>query len=150
MSSIGYYENLIDECNMRIRKYEAQIEGLKSFDKENANGAETFMSVTAQRRGRIDTSLVDKVNNPMVKKLHNKIYNAIDKEYENAVLDNFDEVKDEISKAINKLKNKIDEEKTRIAGYRRTIAEIREEERREAERREAERRAAEREKQTVK
>ncbi len=155
MGSIGYYENLIDECNVRIRKYEVQIEGLESFHKENANGVEIFTAVTVQRRNKIDTSLADTVKHPMVKKLHSKIYNAIDKGYENAVLDNFYEVKKEIDKAVNRLLECINEEKSQILGYKTKIAEIREAERREAERREAERREterreAERERQPVK
>lgn len=89
MSSIWYYENLIDECNERIRKYEGQIEGLESFEKENINGTEVFAAVTAQRRNHIDVLLADTVKHSMVKKLHSKINNAVDKGYENTVLDNF-------------------------------------------------------------
>lgn len=139
MSSISYYNNLISECNVRILKYKGQIEGLESFKNENSNGVETFTEVTVQRRSQIDTSLVDTLKHPMVKKLHGKIYNAIDKGYESSVIDNFCEVKKEILKAINQLLDRIDEEKEQISRYRRKIAEIIEEERREAERREAER-----------
>lgn len=143
-SSISYYENLIVECNGHIRKYKEQIEGLESFEKENANGIGTFTAVTIQRRNQIDTSLADSVKHPMVMKLHRKINNAINGEYENGVLNNFNGVKSEIIKAVNQLLDRIEEEEKQISIYRNRIAEIREEERREAERRAAERREADR------
>jgi chromosome segregation ATPase len=144
MSSISYYENLISECNGRIRKYKEQIEGLEAFKKETINGTEIFSTVTSQRRNHIDTSLADTVKHPMVKKLHGKIHHAIDKEYENSVMDNFYEIKSEADKAIKELREAIEEENRQISAYRSKIAEIREEERREAERRESERRESER------
>lgn len=143
-SSIDYYENLIDECNMRILKYKRQIEGLEAFNSESANGADVFTAATVQRRKQINNSLPDTVKHPMVKKLHHKIANAVDKEYENSVMDNFYGVKKEIHKAISKLLERIEDEKVQISNYRSKIAEIIEAERREAERREAERRERER------
>jgi tryptophanyl-tRNA synthetase len=135
----GYkMSSIINECNVRILKYKEQIEGLESFKNENSNGVETFTAVTVQRRNQINTSLEDTIKHPMAKKLHGKIYNAIDKGYENSVVDNFYEVKKEIIKAINQLLDRIDEEKDQISKYRRKIEDIIEEERREAERREAE------------
>lgn len=144
MSSISYYENLITECNGRIRKYKEQIIGLEAFKKETAIGSEIFSTVTVQRRNHIDTSLSDTVKHPMVQKLHGKILHAIDKDYENLVLDNFYEIKNEADKAIRELREAIDEENRLISSYRSKIEEIREEERREAERRESERREAKR------
>lgn len=147
MSSTSYYESLISECNERIRKYKRQIDGLEAFDKENSNGIEIFTAATVRRRNQIDTSLADTAKHPMVIKLHRKIHNAIDKEYEGGVLNDFHGVKKEILKAVNQLTDRIEEEERQISGYRRRIADIIEEERREAERREAERREAERERQ---
>lgn len=143
-SSIYYYENLIVECNERIRKYREQIEGLETFEKENSNGKGIFTAVTAKRRNHIDTALSDALQHPMVNKLHRKIHNAIDKEYENGVMGRFSGVSSEINRVINQLLDRIKEEEKNISSYRTRIAEIREAERREAERREAERREAER------
>lgn len=129
MSGIGYYEELIDECNLRIRKYEGQVEGLEAFEKENENGTETFSGITYQRRANLETSFADSIKHPMVMKLYRKINQAIDKDYENSVLDYFYSIKNEIQRAINQLKEEIKEEQERISYYKSAIAELLEEER---------------------
>lgn len=138
MSGIAYYEQLIHECNIRIIKYERQINGLRKFARENDSGTEQFTIINGQRRTHIKDTLADCLKHPVIIRLDNRISSAIDTTYENSVLNNFQAVRDDILQAIRKLEGQIEEEKSNIAYYQMRIREIQEEERRAAERRAAE------------
>ncbi|MDF2905338.1 MAG: hypothetical protein K0R34_659 [Herbinix sp.] len=138
MSSIAYYEQLISESYGKIRKYENQINGLKDFLRENQRGADEFTTKITQRRSNISGSLSPNIRHPMVRRLDTRLSTAINSTYENSVLGNFQAVEDDVARAIRKLEDQIEEEKSNIAYYSRRISEIQEEERRAAEARRAE------------
>ena len=144
MSRISQLEVDIQECQENIRKLQEKEEQLEEAKRQNGVAANETGAYISSRRSYAGNIHQYGRRTTIAKLIATKIEANYSRAEEVKLLCNYDEIEKELTRAIQRIEDEIEEQNRTIRENQRKIEEIREEERRERERREREREERER------
>lgn len=122
MDNKSVYQSYIANSQLNIKKYQGQIDNLKSFKKENEKGAQEFSRAIQKRRNKVNNSTSSFTKSPLLKKIDSKLSATLDKGSESKVSGYFGQVSDEVDRVIKSLEGKITQENSNIESYKKSIS----------------------------
>lgn len=122
MDNKSVYQSYIANSQLNIKKYQGQIDNLKSFKKENEKGAQEFSRAIQKRRNKVNNSTSSFIKSPLLKKIDSKLSATLDKGSESKVSGYFGQVSDEVDRVIKSLEGKITQENSNIESYKKSIS----------------------------
>ena len=143
MSQISQLESEISGCQRKIQELKIEQENLEQVKRQNQEIASQVQQHVSSRRSHAGKFYQYNERSTIAKLIAGKLEDSYSRTEEGKLLGNYDEIEQEVQRAIRRMEEEIEEQEEAIRTKQRRIEEIREEERRERERRERERKERE-------